>query len=197
MHTFNFDNGKLFFKIILICNSNTMCESSLRLHSKHLVFLNSNILPIWKTYWCLMGLICIFMITNEVEHLFIVIWIFFLCTCLSCLLSFFLLGDLWFYYWFLGILYVCVCVFRLHCVACRILVPLPGIEPRPIAVKAWSLNHQTSRDFPICVLDTCHSVITVVVYPYHLFWMCFFAFCGACWSTEFLSFNVVTFINFG
>ena len=42
MYTFNFDSGKLFFEIIFICNSNTMCESSLCLHSKHLVFLSSN-----------------------------------------------------------------------------------------------------------------------------------------------------------
>ena len=26
---------------------------------------------------------------------------------------------------------------------CGILVPRPGIEPRPLAVKAWSLNHWT------------------------------------------------------
>ena len=32
--------------------------------------------------------------------------------------------------------------------ACGILVPLPGIEPRPSAVKAQSPNHWTTREFP-------------------------------------------------
>ena len=34
--------------------------------------------------------------------------------------------------------------------SCRILVPQPGIEPRPSAVKAWSPspNHWTAREFP-------------------------------------------------
>ena len=34
------------------------------------------------------------------------------------------------------------------CEACGILVSLPGIEPRPTAVKAPSPNHWTARDFP-------------------------------------------------
>ena len=33
-------------------------------------------------------------------------------------------------------------------VACRTLVPLPGVEPRPLAVRAWRLNHWTAREFP-------------------------------------------------
>ena len=33
-------------------------------------------------------------------------------------------------------------------VACRILIRQPGIEPRPSAVKAWSPNHWTPREFP-------------------------------------------------
>ena len=33
-------------------------------------------------------------------------------------------------------------------VACGILVLLPGIEPGPSAVKAWSPNHWTAREFP-------------------------------------------------
>ena len=33
-----------------------------------------------------------------------------------------------------------------HRVACGILVPLPGIEPTPPAVEAWSLNHWTARE---------------------------------------------------
>ena len=34
------------------------------------------------------------------------------------------------------------------CAACGILVPWPGIEPTPSAVKAWSANHWTAREFP-------------------------------------------------
>ena len=36
--------------------------------------------------------------------------------------------------------------FWLRCVACRILVPWPGIEPRPPAVEAPSPNHWTARE---------------------------------------------------
>ena len=32
-------------------------------------------------------------------------------------------------------------------VACRILVPQPGIEPRPTAIKVLSPNHWTAREF--------------------------------------------------
>ena len=34
------------------------------------------------------------------------------------------------------------------------LVPWPGIEPRPPALEAWSLSHQTTRDIPkfYCIL---------------------------------------------
>ena len=38
--------------------------------------------------------------------------------------------------------------------ACGILVPRPGIEPRPSAVKVWSPNHWTAREFPqLSLLD--------------------------------------------
>ena len=36
--------------------------------------------------------------------------------------------------------------FRLHHVACSILVPWPGIEPRPPALKAQNLNNWTTRE---------------------------------------------------
>ena len=32
--------------------------------------------------------------------------------------------------------------------ACGILVPPPGIKPRPMAVKAQNPNHWTAREFP-------------------------------------------------
>ena len=35
-----------------------------------------------------------------------------------------------------------------YCLACEILVPRPGIEPRPLAVRLWSPNHWTAREFP-------------------------------------------------
>ena len=36
-----------------------------------------------------------------------------------------------------------------HHVACRILVPLPGIEPMPLTVEACSPNHWTAREVPL------------------------------------------------
>jgi len=33
-------------------------------------------------------------------------------------------------------------------VACRILVPQPGIEPLLPALEVWSLNHWTAREVP-------------------------------------------------
>ena len=47
-----------------------------------------------------------------------------------------------------------VCLFNLiylfwaHHTACGILVPQPGIEPRPFGMKAQSPNHWTAREFP-------------------------------------------------
>ena len=49
--------------------------------------------------------------------------------------------TLWFLFFF----------FWLCCMACGILVPQPGIKPRPTAVKALSLNHWTAKEFlPLC-----------------------------------------------
>ena len=36
-----------------------------------------------------------------------------------------------------------------HHMACGILVSQSGIEPAPLAVKAWSPNHWTTREFPV------------------------------------------------
>ena len=49
------------------------------------------------------------------------------------------------------ILFYCVFFFYLLACfsACGILVPLPGIEPSPPAVEAWSLNHWAIREVPI------------------------------------------------
>ena len=44
--------------------------------------------------------------------------------------------------------------FWLHRVACGILVPQPGIEPVPSAVKVQGPNHWTVREFPlVCVFN--------------------------------------------
>ena len=37
--------------------------------------------------------------------------------------------------------------------ACGILVPQPGIEPGPSAVKALSPNHWTARELPLLLLN--------------------------------------------
>ena len=39
-----------------------------------------------------------------------------------------------------------------YCLACGILVPQPGIEPRPLIVRAWNRSHWTAREFPILFL---------------------------------------------
>ena len=53
-----------------------------------------------------------------------------------CEISWFWLTTLW------GIFWLC------H-IACGILVPRPGMEPRPPAVEVWSPNHWTFREFPL------------------------------------------------
>ena len=40
--------------------------------------------------------------------------------------------------------------FSLYHVACWILVPWPGTEPEPLAVKSCSPNHWTAREFLLC-----------------------------------------------
>ena len=42
--------------------------------------------------------------------------------------------------------------FWLHCVAGRILVLQQRVIPMPPAMEAWSLNHWTTREVPICPL---------------------------------------------
>lgn len=53
----------------------------------------------------------------------------------------------------LKILFLCIdfyflFIFLPHLEACRILVPLPGIETMPPTVKAQSSNHRTTREVP-------------------------------------------------
>ena len=54
--------------------------------------------------------------------------------------------------------------FQPRSAACRILVPRPGIELRPSAVKAQSPNHWTTREFPIVgLLNSVHTLQNLVV----------------------------------
>ena len=54
---------------------------------------------------------------------------------------------------------VCFFVFWLHCVACGILVPQPGIEPASPAVEALSLNHWEVQGSPqACIFPAWNKV---------------------------------------
>ena len=66
--------------------------------------------------------------------------------------GFILFGVLWAsWMWVLFVCLLCFLFFWLHCAACGILVPRPGIEPGPSAVKARSPNLWTAREFTECV----------------------------------------------
>ena len=60
-----------------------------------------------------------------------IVW--FSCITMGCFPAFL---NHWFFFFFLP-----------RCMACGTLVPRPGIEPAPLAVKAWSPNHWTAREF--------------------------------------------------
>ena len=47
--------------------------------------------------------------------------------------------------------------FLLHHMACRILVPLPGIEPMSPVVEARSLHHWITRDVPESGKSLCSN----------------------------------------
>ena len=55
--------------------------------------------------------------------------------------------------------FIVVCL-KPHCTVCRILVPWPGIEPKPSAGEAWSPNHWTITEFPKFLKDK----MTVKIY---------------------------------
>ena len=52
--------------------------------------------------------------------------------------------------------------FWTHHLACEILVPQPGIELLPPAVKAQSLNHWTTSEVPPCALEYIHLCVCVI-----------------------------------
>ena len=60
--------------------------------------------------------------------------------------------------------------------ACGILVPRPGIEPGPLAVKVWSPNHWTTREF----LQVAFHLIT---------WLSFYIMLFVCPCLYILIFN--------
>ena len=57
-------------------------------------------------------------------------------------------------FWILFIFFFFFFFFGLCCLACGILVPRPGIEPGPSAVRAQSPNDWTTREFPHYILKT-------------------------------------------
>ena len=62
--------------------------------------------------------------------------------------------------------------FWLHHAACGILVPPPGIEPGPSAVKALSPNHWTAREFPqgTPLSNLFFKINLFILFIY--FWLC-------------------------
>ena len=53
----------------------------------------------------------------------------------------------------------------LYCLAYEILVPQPGIEPRPSAVKVQSLNHWTTREFPTLIFKVQSFAYSLTLPP--------------------------------
>lgn len=124
-------------------------------------------------------LVCISLIINDVEHLFIsllAVWL----SVYKCLVQIFFFGDCG----------------ELHCVACRILVPGPLSEPVPPAVEMWilqPLDRQGSSLFKsfdsvfrnfwfycifrilhlLCksfIRNMCYDNITASLWPFLSFW---------------------------
>ena len=76
-----------------------------------------------------------------------------------------------------------------HHAACRILVPSPGIKPRPLGVRAPSHNHRTTKEFPIlCTLNVMKC------FRAPLLWSFFFANITS--SEKTLPFSAVPFSPF-
>ena len=49
------------------------------------------------------------------------------------------------------LIYILFFFFLQYHVACRVLVPLLGIEPMPTALGTWSLNHWTTKEAPFYI----------------------------------------------
>ena len=76
--------------------------------------------------------------------------------------------------------------------ACEILVPWPGIEPRPPASAAWSLNHRTIREVPVVnlliqLLIDMWTVSSFQPIQVGLLWIFLYMFIGECMYAFLLS----------
>ena len=58
-----------------------------------------------------------------------------------------------------------ICLLIFGCTACRILVPRPGIKPTPPALKAWSLDHWTTREVPTLDIFNVSSHLVATFSP--------------------------------
>ena len=61
------------------------------------------------------------------------------------------------------IIYLFTYLFLPHCTACEILVPQTEIEPRPLSVRARSLNHWTAEDFTVIIINNSSYLIAQLV----------------------------------
>lgn len=55
----------------------------------------------------------------------------------------------------------------MRCVACRILVPPPGMEAAPPAAEAWSSNHRTAREVRWEVYQTQNYLSKELPFSFH------------------------------
>ena len=90
----------------------------------------------------------------------------------------------WFYYSILWQLNPFNCekgvffFFPPHHGTCGILVSWPGIKPRPLAVKVWSLNHWIDKEFP------WKKCIKLFLYNYFHHYQCNLFFCCCVWYIQ-------------
>ena len=107
------------------------------------VFSNESALCIgWRKYW---SFSCSISLSNSPlfpQHFF-----FFFChTSRHVDPSSLTRGRVWICIFYCKPLELFLVIYWPICAACGILVPPPGIEPRPSAVKTWSPNHWTTRN---------------------------------------------------
>ena len=70
----------------------------------------------------------------------------------------------------------CLFIYLLHHTACRILVPQPGIELGPSAVRVQSSNHWTTREFPASHIQLSFLQLYKDQVSYLVLQPCFFVF---------------------
>ena len=57
--------------------------------------------------------------------------------------------------------------FWLHCTACGILAPHPGIKPVPPALRVWSLNHWTAREVRLIFDSSTSFTLYIHIHCHH------------------------------